>query len=523
MVLLFQLHPDVDPALHVGYFGQVDAFALLDRLEVAQLVDPLDAVLQRVGVEDVAFDQVHVPADDAVVRGRVADERDAIDEVLLAFLQSHPDVDDGRKRLGQRGERLRCRFRSGRGIVADVGVGEAGELPVPDAAVHLARLLQAFPDELFVVVLAGLEAEHRLEEFGLDDGVAGEFDVANLVAPSFGDRHAQLDEAGLLVFRIGQELLLRDAHVASDVPALAVIRHDLVGVFVELRFLEGAAAGDERQEPQLLVVLHFSLQRPRAHDLVAGEDDLPDLHLRPFRHVERQVDDLRAARHRLHLRRHLGVLKTLLLEHVAHEARDLPYEARIDERVEPDYGHRLFQPLVDLRRLDFLRADVVDDLDALTLFHVVRDQLALDAVREHVRLPLDPQVVEKAGGPEIEKILVDLFLGRVVIGGPLALRRPGRLEVDVVEVRLVVDERRTALCVETGSEQIDDGPGAGRRQRRGRVDVHFAKASADRRLDGRLDDRLRGRLRGRRIGRLLCLDRRDLNRRPQRDRARKNR
>ena len=156
----------------------------------------------------------------------------------------------------------------------------------------------------------------------------------------------------------------------------------------------------------------------------------------PFRHVEREVDELRSARHRLDFRRHLGVLEALFLEHVADDARHLPHERRIDEGVEPDFGHRVLQPLVDLRRLDFFRADVVDDLDALALFHVVRDQLADHAVREGVRLALDPQVVEKVRVPQAEKVLVNGLLGRLVVRRPDALGRLTGLELDVVEVGL---------------------------------------------------------------------------------------
>src|SRR5215471_9635546 len=68
---------------------QVDAFAFFERLEVAELVDAPEAVLQRVGVEDGALQKVHIPANDAVVRRRVADERDTVHEILPALLQPH--------------------------------------------------------------------------------------------------------------------------------------------------------------------------------------------------------------------------------------------------------------------------------------------------------------------------------------------------------------------------------------------------------------------------------------------------
>src|SRR5262245_53039145 len=76
---------------------QVDAPALFERLEVAELIDTPEAVLQRVGIKDRALQKAHIPPDDAVVRRRVADERDAVDEILPAFLQPHCHVDDGRQ------------------------------------------------------------------------------------------------------------------------------------------------------------------------------------------------------------------------------------------------------------------------------------------------------------------------------------------------------------------------------------------------------------------------------------------
>ena len=96
-VLLFELQPHVDLVLLVRRLVDVDVLAgPLERLEVAELIEPLDAVLQRFGVEDAVLVQPHLAADDVVAGGRVADEGDAVDEVLLAFLNLHRDVDDRR-------------------------------------------------------------------------------------------------------------------------------------------------------------------------------------------------------------------------------------------------------------------------------------------------------------------------------------------------------------------------------------------------------------------------------------------
>ena len=76
---------DVDLRRLVRHLVDVGALALFERLEVPELVDALDAVLQRFGVEHAVFDQAHLAADDRVVRRRVAEERDAVDEVLHAL------------------------------------------------------------------------------------------------------------------------------------------------------------------------------------------------------------------------------------------------------------------------------------------------------------------------------------------------------------------------------------------------------------------------------------------------------
>ncbi len=80
------------------------------------------------------------------------DERDAVDEVLLALLHPHRDVDDRRAlALGRAdaGRQRRGRLRLGRvRIVAELEVGKAGELEVAAAAVHFARLLEALADLL---------------------------------------------------------------------------------------------------------------------------------------------------------------------------------------------------------------------------------------------------------------------------------------------------------------------------------------------------------------------------------------
>ncbi len=154
-VLLFQLHLDVDLVGDARRLVDGDVLAVLERLEVAELIEPLDAELQRFGVEHAVFEEPHLAADDVVVRRRVADERDAVDEVLLPFDEPHRHVDD--RRPGWRGdglERLRRGRFGGVGLVAELVVGEAGELEVAAGAVRLARLLEAFADVVQAVEFA---------------------------------------------------------------------------------------------------------------------------------------------------------------------------------------------------------------------------------------------------------------------------------------------------------------------------------------------------------------------------------
>ena len=98
-VLLLELQPDVDLVASASGVFWTSIASPFERLEVAELIQPLDAVLQRLGVEHAALDQPHLAPDDVVARRRVADEGDAVDEVLLAFLEPHRHVDDRRRSL----------------------------------------------------------------------------------------------------------------------------------------------------------------------------------------------------------------------------------------------------------------------------------------------------------------------------------------------------------------------------------------------------------------------------------------
>ena len=121
----------------------------------------------------------------------------------------HHDVDD--RRAGRR-RRDSSAFSAsgvcgsaGFGLVAELVVGIPGELEVPAGAVDFARLLEPLADRLLAVELARLDLEHRPQIVALDDGVAVEGEVADLVAVAFGDGNPEIDEAGLLVLRVADD------------------------------------------------------------------------------------------------------------------------------------------------------------------------------------------------------------------------------------------------------------------------------------------------------------------------------
>ena len=128
-------------------------------------------------------------------------------------------------------------------------------------------------------------------------------------------------------------------------------------------------------------------------------------------------------------------------------------------------GVLFLQLLVDLRHFDLLGADVVDDLDALPLLHVVGDELADHAVGEGVVLDVDPEVVEEVRVPQTMEVVEDGLLARIVVRDPDALGRPARFQLDVIQVGLRVDERRAALRLEAGRDQVDDRARTGGRER----------------------------------------------------------
>ena len=115
--------------------------------------------------------------------------------------------------------------------------------------------------------------------------------------------------------------------------------------------------------------------------------------------MERHVDELRPAFDRLDLRLDLDELVALLRVDVVNDAADATDQAGIDERIEPDGNRLVLQGLFDLRGVDLFGADVVDDLDALALFHVVDEHLAEHAIGVSDIAHLDREVVEEVRRP----------------------------------------------------------------------------------------------------------------------------
>jgi hypothetical protein len=358
--------------------------------------------------------------------------------------------------------------------------GKPRELPVADAAVDLARLLEPFANLLLGVVLAGGLLEERLQVVGLDDGVARNVEVTDLVPLSFVDRNPELDPPGLLVVGVVQHLELGHADVGANVAPIAVERLNLLRVVVELGFLIGAVVADDGEKPGRKVdevlkrsALRFSfswrLSVPSLIALLPTKSILRILTLGPSSIWKVMCTSF-------------GPPWTSLISWVTlanwnpfsrSMSRTMPStfanQRRIDERVEADLRVRLFQLLVDLRDLDLLRSGVVDDLDALPLLHVVGHHLADGSVGELVVGDLDEQVVEEVGVPQPVEIVLDDFLGGVGVRDPLPLRRRAGFQLDVIEVGLRFDDRRAALRLEARRDVEDDRTRARRRLASGRA------------------------------------------------------
>jgi len=133
---ILQVQPQIDSVVFTWRFLDVDAF---DWLEVAELIQSLDAVLERFGIEDAALDETDLTPNHAFLSRRASGEREAIDEKLHPFSQPHRDVDDRRRRRGLGLQGVGGVRFGGRRTVAKPEVRIARELKVPASAIRLAR------------------------------------------------------------------------------------------------------------------------------------------------------------------------------------------------------------------------------------------------------------------------------------------------------------------------------------------------------------------------------------------------
>ncbi len=79
--------------------------------------------------------------------------------------------------------------------------------------------------------------------------------------------------------------------------------------------------------PRSLLSFNWRFSAPSLIALLPTNSQLADLDLRPFVHVERQVDELGTAGDLFDFGRDRRELKSLFAEHVAHDAGDLPDQA----------------------------------------------------------------------------------------------------------------------------------------------------------------------------------------------------
>src|SRR5215203_738306 len=319
-VLLFELEGDVDLVFLTRGLLDVDPLAFFERLEVTELIEALDAVLQRFGIERRTFEQPHFTANHVVARGGVARKRQAVYEILLAFRHAHRDVDGGIGGSGDRPFSRRDRFE----------VGETRELEVTQTAVHLTRLDQAVANRLVGVPVAGLQLERWQDELGVDDLVAFEREVADFVARPLINRNVELDPAGFLVLAILDGLDFGLADARGDVTLIAVVLDDLFGVLVELALVIGALARDPRQHVVLFRGLHLARQGAVPNGDVAVEVQGTNLDLWTLLDVEHHLHELWAGRQRLHGRGHFRELVAL----VRHEGLDDALDALDDGLIE---------------------------------------------------------------------------------------------------------------------------------------------------------------------------------------------
>src|SRR4029077_16790847 len=126
-----------------------------------------------------------------------------------------------------------------RGRVAKSEVRISRELKVPAGAIRLARLFEPLTHRVLAVVGAPADFEHQSQGIGLDDCVAVEAELPDLVTMAFKDRNLEIDEAQFLVVGVADNLQLWFTYTRRDISVVAVVRLKLFLVVVKFGSLVG--------------------------------------------------------------------------------------------------------------------------------------------------------------------------------------------------------------------------------------------------------------------------------------------
>ena len=304
---------------------------VVERLEVAELVDAAEAVFERLGVERRPLGNAQLTADHVVAGLAVAGELDSVNGVRLAFLDADGDVRDCRRRGPARG---------------DVRVGS--ELEVSGGTVGIAGALEAFANALLAVHVAGLQAEQRRQGVGREHRLSLDRHRSDPEPRPLAHRHSQLHPPGAAVSRVVEHAQRLLADLGLDVAVVAIELLDAHGVVGERRLVVGPAPGDQRQQPARPAGLQHSAKSVVRERGVADELHGANRHLGPLRDVEANPGQLRVLGQRRHVRRDLTVRESLLREQLTNRRGGAAQLQRIEECVEAKGDALLFQGVEDV-------------------------------------------------------------------------------------------------------------------------------------------------------------------------------
>src|SRR6266436_5760324 len=262
-----------------------------DLVEVIELIEAQDAELPETFVEELAFIDHQLAANDFVARGSVAAKVDAPDEILLLLIKPQRQVDDF---VG----------------IVDFGVRLGSEVDESVFAVNFAVGLQGlahFFGREDVALLEGKSALQRVDlqrqglvRIGADDFESahaealalfdGDGDVDGLaVAASEDQRNAQAIALGVNIIENG----FANGHLEIPIVAIQAANTDFQ---ILAQFLAVVSLGKHRDVPEVErngvgpVVAHGADQLAVAESVVPLEFYLADLDLRAFLNLENEND-----------------------------------------------------------------------------------------------------------------------------------------------------------------------------------------------------------------------------------------